>query len=241
MSLQRRVTVRRPSVETRATSSNCAAHGIPSRMYCHGCALVACAECLLERHTQHQYEHVRKVAAKYGKVLGDRRADLEMASYDYARALDAIRNRREDIVQQRERVCGSVNSAFDDAQRELEELRVGLLREAAEITERKLSSLREQEQQIVQSLSNLNSVSDLIDAFTTEPSKKEEMISSFQGLLDAVDQQEKILETTCLDPLEIPDLVANIERVSGPAEGIIKWGGGGGGGGGGADFSTPLC
>ena len=182
---------------------------------------MACAECLLERHTQHQYEHVRKVAAKYGKVLGDRRADLEMASYDYAHALDAIRNRREDIVQQRERVCGSVNSAFDDAQRELEELRVGLLREAAEITERKLSSLREQEQQIVQSLSNLNTVSDLIDAFTTEPSKQEEMISSFQGLLDAVDQQEKILETTCLDPLEIPDLVANVERVYGIRD--IRW------------------
>lgn len=212
MTLQRRLAIRRESSETSVPSmvSTCDAHGIPRKMYCYDCSLLACAECLLEKHTQHQYEYVRKVAAKYGKILEDYKPFLGEASQDYANAIAGVQNRRDQILQQTTQVCRTVNDAFDGVQRLLEETRDELLRKAGEITELKLSSLHDQEQQIARSLDSLNRVAALVEAFTTEPSKGEEMISSFQDIAASVERQKEMLLTMCLVPLEIPDLEANV-------------------------------
>lgn len=197
------------SAET-CVPSLCGVHGIPRKMYCYDCSLLACAECLLENHTQHQYDYVRKVTAKYVKILEDKKTLLREASQDYAHAIEGIRNRRDEILQQTAQVCRTVNDAFDGVQRLLEETRAELLRKAREITELKLSSLRDQEQQITRSLSSLNSVATLVDALTTEPSKGEEMVCSFQNVSESIEQHKEMLQTMCLAPLEIPDLEANI-------------------------------
>lgn len=182
-------------------------------MYCYDCAQLACAECLIERHTQHQYEYVRKVVTKYRKVLENESALLEETGRDYARALGDIQNRREEIVRQCERVRQTTHDAFDHAQRVLEEAKAALLRKATEITELKLSSLRDQEQQITHSLSNLEKVSGLVDAFMTDPYKHEELICSFQNIQDTVNHQIEIFRTVHLDPLEIPDVVVNVTSI----------------------------
>ena len=139
-----------------STCSSCSETAVA--MFCRDCSRLACDRCISAAHSDHRAEPVKKSASQTRRQLQQSLFPLRILGQQLTESLARIKNAERDVSSQGEDAEQTINSFFDRTISLLEKERESLLVRAAGLVEEKLGALKQQEVEVTQASSEVQSV-----------------------------------------------------------------------------------
>lgn len=183
----------------------CSSHDQPLELYCNTCQQLVCTQCCLRVHRRHEYCYVSDVYTDSRQMLESSLCLVGENIPTMSSAVATLCQRRNDIVDQRDRVKAEIDSTVSELINHLNEYRNKLVKTVDFVSTQKLKTIH---QQIIEAKSTLSSLEDCYSCMKEVLTKgtpqqvlsnKQHMVSHSNSLLD-------VCFTDAFTPLEEPDI-----------------------------------
>ena len=195
-----------PSKKTPTYS--CSKHnGNLKKLYCSTCNQLICRDCTLVDHPKsggHKYELMNIVATAFRSEL--KLLPLQDASRTLEQALSQLELSKESISEQGANSHQRIQNAFGELQDFLEEYKKNLLREAKEATEKKISTIERQQEQLKMAKRECKSVVDFVK-LTSDNACDEEIITMKKSIETRVQKLATMIEHIKSTPTETASMI----------------------------------
>ena len=92
----------------------CKVHDEQMKIYCYECKHLICRDCILDDHTGHKYDFVKKAAPAIKEKLIERLAPLKETHVSLYDATKAIKSAKSDIERQGTTVATGIEQSFQE-------------------------------------------------------------------------------------------------------------------------------
>lgn len=166
----------------------CAGHDGLCKMFCYDCRKLVCGDCSVSSHGTHRTELVKKCASQCRQSLQQNLFPLRIISQKLTESLQQIESTKSDISSQSDHVAQSIQTFFEEVISLLEREKQSLLAQSADIVQRKLASLREQETRLRAAGSSVQKVIEYCKQ-SAELVSDEDLLVLHQQLRDRVEEE----------------------------------------------------
>ena len=169
----------------------CSIHdGEPLKMYCYDCDSLICRDCIVIDHASHQYEFVKKAAAKTKSELVEKLAPLKEVKASLCKATDTVRATRKEVVEQCTKLADTIENSFTHLRDILEEQNRALVAEITSTKDEKTRPLDIQEKSLVTSANVVQSLIDLVEQ-NIDGSTDEELLTACKQISGRIANEMK--------------------------------------------------
>lgn len=168
----------------------CKEHDEPMKIFCFDCNRLICRDCVIDGHTDHKREFIKKYAVQCRSMVTESLTPLRQIQADMKQCTKAIESTEADVSTQHATVSNTIRQSFAKIASVLKQREQQLLDKASEMRDQKLDALGAQKKslQIVQAESQ--SLIEFIE-HSLEGATDEEVISIYQQILPRVEEESK--------------------------------------------------
>ena len=142
----------------------CSNHDEPMKLFCNNCQVMACINCVLSSHANHDYQLVEVVLLNFAKTVRDKRTALEKQKEALLLAHEANRRTLAEVNEQESNIVGRINTLFDELSVILQRRKEELMIEACACMNTKRGALDSQERALNEMLTQLHGLGKIADA-----------------------------------------------------------------------------
>ena len=187
----------------------CTEHDELLKLFCFDCNRLICRDCLIDDHSGHKREFVKKAAPECKKMLRDGLAPLGKISGDITEATKQIEMVKTRLSSQSASVTSTIQQSFKNLYELLHQREQELLRKTSELVEKKLDTLNAQQKTFQMAASELLSLRDFVET-NLKSVTDEELISLHKPILARLQEERKQYGQLCLDPAETSNINAHM-------------------------------
>ena len=168
----------------------CKEHDDPMKIFCFDCNRLICRDCVIDGHTDHKREFIKKYAVQCRSMVTESLTPLKRIQADMKQCTKTIESTETDVSTQHAIVSETIRQSFAKIARVLKQREKQLLDKASEMRDQKLDALGAQKKnlQIVQAESQ--SLIEFVE-HSLEGATDEEVISIYQQILPRVEEESK--------------------------------------------------
>ena len=195
-----------------AQPPNCRIHDDEKmKIYCYDCKHLICRDCLLDDHTGHKYDFVKKAAPVIKQKLAKCLVPLKEVKVNLQGAKKIVRLTKSDIKLRSASAVDMVEQSFQQLHGLLEQRKREMLEKIASLMKRQLNSLNVQEKGIDMASGTIQSLVDFVER-NIENSTLEELMEMHTQLLNRIDEETKKHQQSSgeLEPVEEADIVVEV-------------------------------
>ena len=191
----------------------CKVHDEQMKIYCHECDKLICRDCVIDDHTGHKYDFVKKAAPAIKTKLVESLVPLKTTQVNLYDANEVISSTKSDIEMQRASVHASIERSFQELQDILELRKRELLQKTSSLVKGKLDQLNVQEKGIEMVSGTVQSLVEFVEQ-NIENATEEELITIHTQILNRVEEEAmKHQQSSAADlkPVEETDIFIRVE------------------------------
>ena len=191
----------------------CKAHDEQMKIYCYECKHLICRDCVLDDHTGHKYEFVKKAAPAVKEKLVECLAPLRETQVSLCDANVVIRLTKSDLERQGASAAASIEQSFQELHDILERRKRELLEKTLSLMKGKLDRLSVQEKGIDMASGTVQSLVEFVEQ-NIENATDEELMTIHTQMLNRIDEETKKHQQSSaadLEPVEEADIVVGVE------------------------------
>ena len=194
-----------------APPPKCEIHDEQKKIYCYDCKHLICRDCLLDDHTGHKYEFVKKAAPAIKQKLAERLVPLKEVRVNLCDANKSVKSTKSDTESQGASAVDKIEQSFQQLNRLLEQRKREILEEASSLVKGKLDALSVQEKGIDMASGMIQSLVDFVER-NIENATEEELMDVHTQLLNRIDEKTKKHKQSSgeLEPVEEADIVVEV-------------------------------
>ena len=168
----------------------CKEHDEPMKIFCFDCKRLICRDCVIDGHTDHKREFIKKYAVQCRSMVTESLTPLKQIQADMKQCAKTIESTEADVSTQHATVSKTIRQSFAKIASVLKQREKQLLDKASEMRDQKLEALGAQKKnlQIVQAESQ--SLIEFVE-HSLEGATDEEVISIYQQILPRVEEESK--------------------------------------------------
>ena len=185
----------------------CKVHDEQMKVYCYECEQLICRDCVLDDHTGHNYEFVKKAAPPVKQRLAKCLAPLKEAKLTLYNTMTVIKSSKSDVELQGTSAAANIEQSFQELYDLLEGKKHELLDRASHVTQGKLNRLSIQEKGFEDAIAMIQSLVDLVEQNIKKTTEEELMTIHKQMLNRITTETEKHQYSSAdLEPVEEADV-----------------------------------
>ncbi len=191
----------------------CKVHDETMKIYCYECKHLICRDCILDDHTGHKYDFVKKAAPAIKEKLTKRLAPLKQMQVNLYDATKFIKSAKSNIKRQEASVAATVEQAFQELHDIIERRKRELLEKTSSVTKGKLYRLNVQEKELEIVSGVVQSLVEFVEQ-NVENATEEELLNIHTQILNRIDEETKKHQQSNaanLKPVEEADIIVGME------------------------------
>ena len=194
-----------------APPPKCKIHDEQKKIYCYDCKHLICRDCLLDDHTGHKYEFVKKAAPAIKQNLTERLVPLKEVRVNLCDANKIVKSTKSDIESQGASAVDKIEQSFQQLHDLVEQRKREMLEEASSLVKGKLDALSVQEKGIDMASGMIQSLVDFVER-NIGNATEEELMDVHTQLLNRIDEETKKHQQSSgeLEPVEEADIVVEV-------------------------------
>ena len=196
----------------KSPSAICKVHDEHMKIYCYKCHHLICRDCVIDEHTGHKYEFVKKAILGVKQKLADSLVPLRDIQASMNNASKAIESAKLDIKSQGTNAAANIEQSIQDLHNVLEQHKQKMLEKTSSLVKGKLEALTVQKKSINMGSGTIQSLVEFVER-NIENATEEELVSIHTQLLNRIDEEinKHHKSRTHLVPVEVADIVAEVE------------------------------
>ena len=192
-----------------APPPTCKIHDELMKIYCYKCEHLICRDCILDDHTGHKYDFVKKAAPVIREKLAEGLAPLKETQISLRGATKSVKSMKSDVEKQGEAVAASIEQSFQELYEILELRKRELLEKTSSLVKVKLDRLSVQEKGFEMTSGKIQSLMELVEQ-NIENTTEEELMTIHPQMLSRIDEETKKCHQD-LEPAEEADIAVWVE------------------------------
>ena len=191
----------------------CKVHDEHMKIYCYECNHLICRDCILDDHTGHKYDFVKKAAPAIKEKLAECLAPLKETQVSLCDATKSVKSARNDIETQRASVVASIEQSFQELYKILDRRKRELLEKTTSLVKGKLDRLNVQEKGFEMASSTIQSLVEFVEQNIKNATDEELMIIHTQVMNRIDEEMKKHHQSSAadLEPVEKADIMVQVE------------------------------
>ena len=177
----------------------CKEHDEVLKLFCFTCNRLICRDCVIDGHTDHKREFVKKCAPQCREKLRESLAPLQQVQAEITAAVSTIQTAKREVAENHATVSDTINQSIDQLIAILQQRKKDLLAKASELAEEKLGALNAQEKSLNMSLAEAQSMVDFVER-SLENATDEELLEMQQQIVAGVEESCKKQQQVDLQP-----------------------------------------
>ena len=194
-----------------APPQKCKIHDEQKKIYCYDCKNLICRDCVIDDHSGHKYEFVKKAAPAIKHKLAERLVPLKEVRVNLCDSNKSVKSTKSDIESQGASAVDKIEQSFQQLHDLLEQRKREMLEEASSLVKGKLDALSVQEKGIDMASGMIQSLVDFVER-NIENATEEELMDVHTQLLNRIDEETKKHQQSSgeLEPVEEADIVVEV-------------------------------
>ena len=168
----------------------CKVHDESKKIYCYECKQLICQDCILDDHTGHKYDFVKKAAPAIKEKLAEHLSplkEMQASLYDATKSIKLIKS---DIERQGATVAASIEQSFQELHEIIEQCKRELLEKTSSIVKGKLDRLNIQEKGCEIVSGTVQSLVEFVEQ-NIENATEEELMTIHTQILNQIDEETR--------------------------------------------------
>ena len=197
----------------------CKEHDEPWKIFCFDCNRLICRDCVIDGHTDHKREFIKKYAVQCRTTVSDSLVPLKQVQADINQSAKDIESTENDISTQHDNVSSIIHQSFAKMVDILKQREQHLLDKASEFKDKKLNALRSQNKNLRVIKAETQSLIEFVE-HSLANATDEEVVSIHQQILARIDEEHKRCKQTVMVPnikadvaVEISDSSSTLMRI----------------------------
>ena len=189
----------------------CPGHDEPLVIYCFDCDMLICRDCTMKDHRDHNFEFCKKAAATTKSNLLEKLEPLKTQSSNLSRAVEEVRNTKQELEAQRDTVANTIKTSFKELHDILDNRERELLREADRLVQEKMNRLSVPEKTLSLASAEVQSVVDYTEQCVRHCTDNEVM-STHVEIRRLIEREigERCKSGRSLEPVEKVDIEVEV-------------------------------
>ena len=191
----------------------CKVHDEPKKIYCYECKQLICRDCILDDHTGHKYDFVKKAAPAIKEKLAERLAPLKEMQASLCDASKSIKSTKSDIERQGATVAASIEQSFQELHEIIEQRKRELLEKTSSLVKGKLDRLNVQDKGYEIASGTVQSLVEFVEQ-NIENVTEEELMTIHTQILNRIDEETKKHQQSSaadLKPVEEANIMVEVK------------------------------
>ena len=160
------------------------------KIFCYDCQCLICRDCILDDHTDHKYEFIRKAAPVVKSKLAEHLSSLRQICTQLNNAKKTVKLAKSDVTNQGTSITACIEQSFQELFHILEQSKQNLLSEASTNTKEKLNRLNVQEEGIDTASGVIQSLIEFVER-NMEKATEEELMSIHTQVLKQIKEKHQ--------------------------------------------------
>lgn len=183
----------------------CTEHDELLKLFCFDCDRLICRDCLIDDHSGHKREFVKKAVPECRKMLREGLAPLGKINADITEATKQVEVVKTRISSQSASVTTTIQQSFKNIHELLYRREQELLSKTSKLAEKKLDTLNAQQKSLQMTAAEILSLSDFVKK-NLESATDEELICLHKAIVAQLQEKRKQHSQLCLDPVETANI-----------------------------------
>ena len=200
---------------------HCKVHQQPLNLYCCDCGEVICRDCLLLGHKDHTYDEIDNCSTQCRKSLSELLSTLSKDEADISNAIDKTEKVNCQISNQVVDTEASVNKAFADVGRAVQDCQQQLLATVNEKCQEKSDVLSGQLKALRCAHSHIQHLTSFVGQ-CLESGNDAEIISLWKRMTEEIQEEIKRCGYLILEPDAVADIEVDVSRCAKEVEKVLR-------------------